>query len=142
MMRRIALLSAGVGLAVIGAASAQSDAPAPSMAQHNCVLKTLRTCKAEGNCAPLDNLKGEKLPVKVTVDVAAGIIAGIDPEGWVDATRIASLARAGDQLVLQGIDNAVAWQLLIHEQSQLMSFSPATADTASVGFGSCTMVKD
>lgn len=140
MTHRTALLSAAFGLALIGPAFAQSEPPPPPIQQHNCVLKTLDACKAEGSCAPLDNLKGEKLPVKVTVDLETGIIAGIDAEGWVAATPIASLARAGDQVILQGIDNGVAWQLLIHEKSELMSFSQASADAASIGFGSCTAV--
>ena len=141
MIRRTAMLSAVLGLALIGPACAQSSASAPRITQHNCVLKTLRACKADGSCAALDDFKNEKLPVKVTVDIAAGFIAGIDPEGWVDASRIGSLARAGDHLILQGIDNAVAWQLLIDEKSARMSFALGMAGTATIGFGDCAAVK-
>ena len=140
---RQALLSAAVGLAATGSAAAQSNPPAESNAvsipQQNCLLKKLSACKADGSCSPLDNLKGQKLPVKVTVDVQAGIVAGVDPGGWVDATRIGSVARTADELILQGIDNAVAWQLLIYEKNEVMSFSLASADTANVGFGDCTV---
>jgi hypothetical protein len=31
--------------------------------------------------------------------------------------------------------------LLIHDTSELMSFSLASADTASIGFGNCTVVE-
>lgn len=140
---RKALLSATVALAATGSALAQSDPRAGGIAapipQQNCLLKKLSACKADGSCAPLDNLKGQKLPVKVTVDVQAGIVAGVDSGGWIDATRIGSVARTADELILQGIDNAVAWQLLIYEKNEVMSFSMATADTANVGFGDCTV---
>jgi hypothetical protein len=41
------------------------------------------------------------LRVKVTIDFALGTVAGVDPDGWVNATRIGSLARTPDQLILQ-----------------------------------------
>lgn len=72
------------------------------------------------------------MPVKVTVNFDAGIVAGVDPDGWVDATRIASLARTADQLILQGVDSAVAWQLLIYEKSGVRPQLP----TASAMCGS------
>ncbi len=135
-----------VGLALAGAALAQPAPPAesgtPPVPQHNCVLKQLSSCKPDGSCARLDNFKGEKLPVKVTVDLETGIVAGVDPAGWVDATRIASLARSGDAIILQGIDNAVAWQLMIDEKREAMSLLLSAADTSSVGFGDCTIPKE
>jgi hypothetical protein len=143
----VALLSTGV--AATAALAQSSPPPAPPaehreapLQQHNCMLKTLSACGADGSCSKLDNLKGEKLPVKVTIDFALGIVAGVDPDGWVNATRIGSLARTPDQLILQGIDDAVAWQLLIYEKSQVMSFALASADSASIGFGDCAVVKE
>ena len=74
--------------------------------------------------------------------------AGIKPgfmildDGWLDATRIASLARTADEIILQGIDNAVAWQVLIDEKSEVMSLSLATGDGATIGFGDCVTVKE
>jgi hypothetical protein len=96
----------------------------------------------KGSCAPLDNLKGEKLPVKVTVDFEAGIVAGVDREGWVNATRIGMLARTADQLILHGVDGAVAWQMFIYDKSGVMSLSLATADRAELGFGNCAVAKE
>jgi hypothetical protein len=136
-----ALPALAVGLATTGAALAQADPPAAApLAQHNCMLKTLSACTSDGACTRLEALKGEKLPIKVTVDFEAGIIAGVDPEGWVNATRIASLARTPDQLMLQGVDNAVLWEMLIYKD-QMMSLSLATGDTVNVGFGECTVAK-
>jgi hypothetical protein len=139
------VLSAAASLVASVCALAQANPPgapaAPSVLQHNCVLKTLSACNADAQCTPLDNLKGEKLPVKITVDLAAGVVAGVDPEGWVDATSITSFARAADQIILQGVDSAVAWQLLIREKGETMSLSLATAEGASIGFGNCTAVK-
>jgi hypothetical protein len=145
-----ALLSAGVAIAAMTAALAQSSSPATPPGEHgeaqlqqpNCVLKTLSACGADGSCRKLDDLKGEKLPVKMTIDFALGIVAGVDPDGWVNATRIGSLARTQDQLILHGIDDAVAWQLLIYEKNQVMSFALASGDGASIGFGDCTVVKE
>jgi hypothetical protein len=144
-----ALLFAGIAVCVTTAALAQSSPPSPPpsrqgeapLQQHNCVLKTLSACGADGSCRKLDDLKGEKLPVKMTIDLALGIVAGVDPDGWVNATRIDSLARTPDQLILHGIDDAVAWQLLIYDKNQVMSFALATADSASIGFGDCTVAK-
>src|SRR5260221_630942 len=132
---------AGGGIADPGRNLSHRRRSAP-LQQHNCVIKTLSACGADGSCRKLDNLKGEKLPVKVTIDFALGIVAGVDPDGWVNATRIGSLARTPDQLILQGIDDAVAWQLLIYEKSQVMSFALASADSASIGFGDCTGGKE
>jgi hypothetical protein len=144
-MLREARLAALAGLVATTAASAQAPAPpaatpgAPlGVHQQNCLLKMLESCGAKGQCAPLDNLKGEKLPVKMTVDLAAGVVAGVNREGWVDATRIVSVAQTPDELILQGIDSAVAWQLLLYEKDRVMSFSLATGDTATIGFGDCT----
>jgi hypothetical protein len=96
-----ALLALAVGLATTRAALAQANPPAAGqLAQHNCVLKMLSACTSDGASKRLEALKGEKLPIKVTVDFEAGIIAGVDSEGWVNATRIASLARTPDQLML------------------------------------------
>lgn len=147
-LARDALSLAAVAIVATTSALAQSTPPQPdarngaSLPQHNCVLKTLSACKPNGSCTPVDNLKGEKLPVKVTVDFDAGIIAGVDPDGWVNATRIASLARTSDEIILQGIDNAVPWQLMIYEKGPTMSLSLTSADSVSVGFGDCTTVKD
>jgi hypothetical protein len=138
---RTALLAATLGLAASTPALAQSAEPSPSR-QHNCLLTTLNACKADGSCAALDSLRGAKLPIKVTVDLAAGIVAGVDPDGWVDATRIVSVARSADQLILQGVDGAVAWHVLIHEKTEAMSVALATADGTTVGFGQCTAVKE
>jgi hypothetical protein len=132
------LIASVCALAQANPPGAPATPPAP---QHNCVLKTLSACNADAQCTPLDNLKGEKLPVKITVDLAAGIVAGVDPDGWVDATTITSFARAADQIILQGVDSAVAWQLLIHEMGETMSLWLATAEGASIGFGNCTAVK-
>ncbi len=142
----LALSAVAIGLVTTGVAIAQPAPPAGAGAapipQQNCLLKQLTSCKADGSCAPQDNLKGAKLPVKMTVDLDAGIVAGVGPDGWVDATRIASVARSGDELILQGIDTAVAWQLLIRDKGEAMSFSLATADGASVGFGDCAVPKE
>lgn len=147
----IPALSAALSLVAIAASAADPAPQSPgaaletgprAIAQHNCVLKLLSQCNATGACVRQDAIRGEKLPVKFTVDFETGILAGVDPDGWVNATRIGSLARAGDQLMLQGIDNAVAWQMLIHEDSHEMSLSMASADGSSVGFGDCTLAKE
>lgn len=154
MLRQI-LGACAIGLVAATAALAQEPAPStpppppgpppagapPPELQHDCLLKTLNACKTDGHCAPLDALKDEKLPVKMTVDLAVGIVAGVGRDGWVEVSRIASVARAGDEIVLQGIDGADAWQLLIDEKGEAMSFALATATGASIGFGSCTVVK-
>jgi hypothetical protein len=147
---RETLLAATIGLVATTGALAQAATPpgpptasgAPPARQHNCLLKALNTCEASGSCKGLDNLKGEKLPVKMTVDLAVGIVAGVAPDGWVDATRITSLGRTADELILQGIDGGVAWQVLIYEKNEVMSFSLATADGVTTGFGECTAVKE
>jgi hypothetical protein len=147
---REALIVATISLVATSSAFGQATAPpGPSAGsgsspdqERDCVLKTLNACTANAGCTPLDNLKGEKLPFKMTIDLAAGIVAGVNSNGWVDATRIASLARTDDELILQGIDNAVAWQILVYEKNEVMSFSLATADGATIGFGECTAVKE
>jgi hypothetical protein len=30
----------------------------------------------------LDNLRGEKLPDKMTIDLGAGVVAGVNADGW------------------------------------------------------------
>jgi hypothetical protein len=147
--RRVLLAAAIILVATTGVLAQAATPPgppaasaAPQVRQQNCLLKTLNACKVDGSCAPLDNLKGEKLPVKMTVDLTAGIVAGVDREGWVDATRIVSLARAADELILQGIDGVVAWQMLIDEKNEIMSLSLATDESATIGFGECTAVKE
>jgi hypothetical protein len=144
------LLAVTIGLVATTGALAQAATPAGPQAtsgaqparQHNCLLKVLNSCAANGSCSAVDNLKGEKLPVKVTVDLGVGIVAGVSLDGWVDATRIASLARTADELILQGIDGGVAWQVLIYLKNEIMSFSLATAEGATIGFGECTAVKE
>jgi hypothetical protein len=64
--------------------------------------KTLSSCKANGGCASLDTLKGQKIPVKLTIDLATRIIGGVDSDGWIDATSIEAVSRAGDEIIVEG----------------------------------------
>jgi hypothetical protein len=113
----------------------------PSIQQHNCVVKTLSSCKANGGCASLDTLKGQKIPVKLTIDLATRIIGGVDSDGWIDATSIEAVSRAGDEIIVQGFDDDGLWQVLINEKKENVSLSLATSDETKVGFGQCTAVK-
>jgi hypothetical protein len=137
----LASAALGIGLASSAIAQNQPESSA-TLPQQNCLLQIVNICKADGSCTRTDTLHGQKLPARVTVDFAAGIIAGVDQGGWVDATRIAAVARTPEQLVLQGIDNNVGWQLLIHQGTEAMTLSLAAPDGATIGFGTCTMIKE
>jgi hypothetical protein len=138
--------AAATALATAAALAADPPSGAPAITtaaiiQHNCVLKTLSQCKAASACIPQESIRGKKLPVKLTVDFETGIVAGVDSDGWVNATRIVSLARAGNHLMLQGIDDAVAWEMLIDQTGHQMSLAMAAPDGATIGFGDCTLAK-
>jgi hypothetical protein len=127
-------LASTVVLAAGPAAAAATDNAEASVLQ--CTLTGGEKC-LEGKCDPITSVNKIKLPLKVGVEIAAGVIAATDVEGWPMVSRIGSIAHEPGQLVLQGTGFGVGWTMAIEAMGQRATATLSAADGVSVLFGTC-----
>jgi len=133
-LRRCALGLASTLLLIAGAVAATVDnAEAPVL---RCTLTGGEKC-LEGKCDPIGEISKIKLPLKVGVEIAAGVIAGTDVEGWPMVSRIASISHEPGQIVLQGTGFGVGWTMAIEAIGPRATATLSAADGVSILFGTC-----
>jgi hypothetical protein len=133
-----------------GSASAQTADAEPSAAAGPTVTRpnlrpvpTLRCTFTQANaCAPGKactdgKIDGLSLPMKVTADFEAGVVASIDDKGFARADAIDQAVASAGQLILLGVDGAYGWLLIIHDNSEAASVTFQTADTTLTAYGTC-----
>ena len=151
---RGALVAAAASMLWTGAAVAQGAstpaapdrpavvAPSGDIADLACsVAKGTIFRPAEG-CNAAEKLGEEKLPIKITIDFDNRVVMSALSRGYISASRIALLARDGDQLVLHGIEHGFAWLIAVDEKTRIMSMSINSARGAFAGFGDCIAVEE
>jgi hypothetical protein len=137
--RRCVLGLASTLLLTAGAAAATVDnAEAPVL---RCTLTGGEKC-LEGKCNPVGEVNKIKLPLKVGVEIAAGVVAATDIEGWPMVSRIASISHEPGQIVLQGIGFGVGWTMAIEAVGQRATATLSAADGVSILFGTCSPEPD
>jgi hypothetical protein len=116
---------------------AAAPAQRPAAQPLRCEFKTMNHCAPDGACKQGADIKGVVLPLNVTIDFDAGVVAAVDETGWARPDRIDGIARSGEQLILHGVDGAFGWQLNIHDKTQAASLTMQASDLALTAFGSC-----
>ncbi|WP_159715177.1 hypothetical protein [Geminicoccus flavidas] len=115
----------------LAAAVNNNDAPVIQ-----CTLTGGEKC-LEGKCTPIGSMKKIKLPLKVGIERAAGVIAATDVDGWPMVSRIASITHEPGQLVLQGVGFGIGWTMTVEATGPRATATLSAADGVSVLFGTC-----
>ena len=138
-MRLLDIFLASAAVLVPGYAAAAVDNANAHVLQ--CTLLSGEKCVGSA-CAPIDNMQKIKLPLKLGVEFASGVIAATDVDGWPMVSRIASINREPSQIVLQGVGFGVGWTMAIKETGPDMTATLAAADGVAVFFGTCAPEPD
>ncbi|MFO1091617.1 MAG: hypothetical protein U1E46_18740 [Hyphomicrobiales bacterium] len=118
--------------------SAAADSKSRPIPTLRCTFTDVRACPAGKACLEGKAVQGITLPMKVTADFESNIVASIDENGFARADEIDQTVSSAGQLIVQGVDGAFAWQMVIHDSSDAVSLSMQTADTAITLYGKCT----
>ena len=122
-----------IGLASDRAAAAGvADASVPLV----CVPLSVTECGADDECQR-GTAASINLPHFLQVDVKAMTIRAVEQGRQ---SPIGSLARLNGQLILQGVQGAHGWTLIIAEDTGQMSATIAAATAGYIIFGSCTQL--
>src|SRR4051794_34129599 len=132
-MRTLATAVMSTALLLPGVA-VPADAPLPDELQ--CTLASGQKC-TEGGCAAIDHAERITLPMKVGVELSAGVIAGTGADGWPMVSRVVSLVREPGQLVLQGVGYGVGWTMAIEFPGSRAMATMTAADGMAVLLGTC-----
>lgn len=140
MLRRKAgwLAALLVGVSPVSPTWAQAiDANKPLL----CALVDIHSCapsESGVNCQK-QTPESANVPRFLRIDVADKNIVGTRSDGEQKNTKIATVQRVQDHLLLQGIDDGpLSWSIAIIESTGAMSLTVAKPDVGFVVFGACT----
>ena len=130
----------GVLLWVVGICLASHQAAAAGKADGSvplvCVPLSVTECGADDECQR-GTAASINLPHFLQVDVKAMTIRAVEQGRQ---SPIGSVARMNGKLILQGVQGAHGWTLIIAEDSGQMSATIASAVAGYIIFGSCTQL--
>jgi hypothetical protein len=126
-------LVAGLGATWPAAAAGKYDGSAPMI----CAVTSMSECTADGKCERAAPQEGNNLPTFLRVDVKGGVLTANDGSGR--KTDIKASSVVGEQLMLQGIDNGKAWNMVIGSGTGRWGGSVVEDDGSFAIFGSCTL---
>lgn len=115
---------------------AASDA-APLPPPFDCTLDKAFLCEAGKGCASVNALGDLPLPNRMLVHFGKQIIASTSKAGLPHISTIASMASAGDGLVLQGIEGPTGWMLQASRTNPGVTFTVVDHDSVLTAFGAC-----
>jgi hypothetical protein len=118
------------------AAPAAREVP-PLPAPFDCTLDKAFVCEAGKGCAPASTLGELPLPSRMLVHFGKQIIASTSKAGLPHISSIASMASAGDGLILQGVDGHTAWVMQASRSNPGVTFTVVDHDTVLTAFGTC-----
>jgi hypothetical protein len=102
-----------------------------------CAPVKITSCALGAECLD-ETADSINLPQFLTVDLSGKNIKGKRPTGEALSSPILSAQRDGDQLVMQGTENALAWTVSVGQENGKMTIVAAGKDVAFVAFGACT----
>ena len=94
-------------------------------------------CTVDGKCERTAPQDGNNLPPFLRVDVKGGVLTANDGSGR--KTDIKASSVVGEQLMLQGIDNGKAWNMVIGSGTGRWGGSVVEDDGSFAIFGACTL---
>lgn len=129
----LCVVAACLGVTGPAAAAGKYDGSAPMI----CAVTSMVECTADGRCERSAPEEGNNLPTFLRVDVKGGNLTANDGSGR--KTDIKTSSVVGEQLMLQGIDNGKAWNMVIGSGTGRWSGSVVENDGSFAIFGSCTL---
>ena len=137
-MRMCAAATVGVLLACLGiawpaAAAGRYDGSAPML----CAVTAINECTADGKCERSAPQQANNLPTFLRVNVKGRTLNADDGSGR--KTEIKASGVVDGQLMLQGIENGKAWNMVIGSETGRWGGSVVEDDGSFALFGSCTL---
>ena len=128
-----AVLLACFALAGPAAAAGKYDGSAPML----CAVTAINECTADGKCERSAPQQGNNVPTFLRVDVKGRTLNADDGSGRKSEIKAASVVDG--QLMLQGIENGKAWNMVIGSESGRWGGSVVEDDGSFALFGACTL---
>lgn len=129
----LCVVAACLGIAWPAAAAGKYDGSAPML----CAVTAVSECTADGKCERSAPQAGNNLPTFMRVDVKARVLRADDDSGR--KTEIKASSIVDDQLMLQGIENGKAWNMVIKSATGRWGGSVVEDDGSFALFGACTL---
>lgn len=129
----LCVVVAGLGMTWPAAAAGKYDGSAPMI----CAVTSMVECTADGKCERAAPQGGNNLPTFLRVDVKGGVLTANDGSGR--KTDIKTSNVVGEQLMLQGVENGKAWNMVIGSGTGRWGGSVVEDDGSFAIFGSCTL---
>jgi len=129
----LSVMVACLGIAWPAAAAGKYDGSAPMI----CAVTAMSECTADGKCERSAPQEGNTLPTFIRVDLGAKTLSTTDGSGR--KTEIKGSSTADGQLMLQGIENGKAWNMVVKSDTGRWGGSVVEDDGSFALFGSCTL---
>ena len=129
----LCVVTACLGLTLPVAAAGKYDGSAPML----CAVTAVSECTADGKCERSAPQAGNNLPTFMRVDVKGKVLRADDGSGR--KTEIKASSIVDDQLMLQGIENGKAWNMVIKSDTGRWGGSVVEDDGSFALFGACTL---
>ena len=114
-------------------AAGKYDGTAPML----CAVTSINECTADGKCERSAPQQGNNLPTFLRVDVKGKSLNADDGTGR--KTEIKASSVVDGQLMLQGIENGKAWNMVIASETGRWGGSVVEDDGSFALFGACTL---
>ena len=115
------------------AAAGKYDGSAPMI----CAVTSMVECTADGKCERSAPQEGNTLPTFIRVDLGANTLSTTDGSGR--KTEIRGSSAVDGQLMLQGIENGKAWNMVVKSDTGRWGGSVVEDDGSFALFGACTL---
>ena len=122
-----------LGFAWPADAAGKFDGSAPML----CAVTAVNECTADGKCERSAPQAGNNLPTFMRVDVKGRVLTADDGSGR--KTEIKDSSVVDGQLMLQGIENGKAWNMVIGAETGKWGGSVVEDDGSFALFGACTL---
>jgi hypothetical protein len=129
----LCVVAACLGFAWPAAAAGKYDGSTAML----CAVTAVSECTADGKCERSAPQTGNNLPTFMRVDVKARTLSDNDGSGR--KTEIKASSIVDDQLMLQGIENGKAWNMVIKSATGRWGGSVVEDDGSFALFGACTL---
>ena len=129
----LCVVAACLGFTGTSDAAGKYDGSAPML----CAVTAVSECTADGKCERSQPQAGNNLPTFLRVDVKAKVLRADDGSGR--TTEIKASSIVDDQLMLQGIENGKAWNMVIKSDTGRWGGSVVEDDGSFALFGACTL---
>ncbi len=129
----LSVMLACLALASPASAAGKYDGSVPML----CAVTAMSECEANGQCLRSAPQEGNNLPTFLRVDVKGRTLTANDGSGR--KTEIKAAGIVDGQLMLQGIENGKAWNMVIGLETGKWGGAVVEDDGSFAVFGACTL---